>query len=592
MKILGLSFGFHDSSIVLLDNEKIVYAVSEEMYTRKKHDFSFPLKSIEKVFERLNITIDDIDKVVYYEDNLLKLERILTFCAKDDNIDYLKDTINLWLSENRIDLKEYISNKLGIEKDKIFTLNHHLSHAASAFFASGFKDALIITFDGVGEFETITVWEGKDLDLKKIDSYELPDSLGLFYSAFTSFLGFEVNEGEYKVMGMAPYGTPKYLNKILKTIKIDKERKRFHINPEYFNFTTPTDRLYTKKFLEVFGKPREKELPFFTKDFQEFIPNHLTNEEINTLIQRNEYYADIASSVQKVTEDIILMIIENHFNNSFSKNLCLSGGVALNSVANGIIRKKIDPSGFFIQPAAGDAGSAMGAALFYAKKKIKLESALLGEEFDKNDILKAIEKNIYLEEVERIDDLVKFLEKVSQLLLEQKVIGWFYGRFEWGPRALGSRSIIADPRDEKIKLIINEKVKYREPFRPFAPSVLFEEAHKWFEIKNNLDKNAPENFMLTVTQVKEEVKDKIKAVVHIDGTARIQLVRKEINPVYYQLIKNFYEKSKVPIILNTSFNLKGEPIVRDPNDAIRTFSYSKMDYLAIYPYLIKSYWND
>lgn len=592
MKILGLSFGFHDSSIVLLDDQEIVYAASEEMYSRKKHDFSFPFKSIERVFEKLDITIDDIEKVVYYEDNLLKLERILTFCAKDGNIDYLKETVDLWLSENRIDIKEYISDKLGIKKDKIFTLNHHLSHASSAFFASGFEDALVITFDGVGEFETITVWEGNDLELKKIQSYKLPDSLGLFYSAFTSFLGFEVNEGEYKVMGMAPYGKPKYLNKIFKTIKIDEEKKSFSIEREYFNFTTPTDRLYTKKFLEVFGEPREKELPFFTKDFKEYIPENLTNDEVNTIVQKNEYYADIAASVQKVTENIILMIIEKYLKNSFSKNLCLSGGVALNSVANGLIRKKIDPSGFFIQPAAGDAGSAMGAALFFAKKKIKLESALLGEEFNEDDILRAIEKNIYLEEVEKFNDLDAFLEKVSQLLIEQKVIGWFYGRFEWGPRALGSRSIIADPRDEKMKLIINERVKYREPFRPFAPSVLYEEAHNWFEVKKDLDKNAPENFMLTVTQAKEDKKDKIKAVVHVDGTARVQLVREEINPSYYGLIKKFYEKSGVPIILNTSFNLKGEPIVRDPNDAIRTFSYSKMDYLAIYPYLIKSYWND
>jgi carbamoyltransferase len=595
MYILGISFGFHDSSVALINNGILVSAVSEERFSRVKNDSSFPKKAVEYTLLNESISIDDIDKIVYYEDNLLKLNRIVEF-SQYDGQEYFNQTLNSWIEYDRLDIKSKIANLLQIDRSKIYTLKHHLSHIGSAFYPSGFSESAILTIDGVGEYETVTISKGKENTIELVDTIELPNSLGLFYSAYTSFLGFEVNEGEYKVMGMAPYGKPIYRDKILKTIDIDYVNKSFCINEKYFKFRASLTKLYTEKLEELFGEPREPNMPFFTPEYMNLAPIELSIENQRDIADKNLYYANIAASLQDVTQDIILLLVEKTIDLVPSKNLCISGGVALNSVANGKIRESFNGN-LFIQPSAGDSGSSLGAALYYYhhvlgnKREWSQNSALLGEKLFLSSIEEDINNNLFEEKVDHYNDLDEYLEQVSDLLIEGNVVGWVNGKFEFGPRALGSRSILADPRKEEMKLIVNEKIKFREPFRPFAPSVLYEEAHKWFNIKEDLPANAPENFMLTVCTVKDDKKGLIPAIVHTDGTARVQLVREDINPNYYRLIKNFYEKTGVPLILNTSFNLKGEPLVRTAQNAIRTFSYSEMDYLAMFPYVIHSFWN-
>lgn len=591
MKILGLSFGFHDSSAVLINDGKFVAGSHEERFSRIKHDNGFPVKTIKFCLEYAGISISQIDKIVYYENPYLKFDRILNLSFEDNNSDFFIQRFNEWIQNSWFDIKGYISEMLGIDRDKIEYVEHHESHAGCAYYPSKFSNSIVLTLDGVGEWDTLCLYKGEGDKLKKMESLKLTDSIGLFYAAMTSFLGFEVNEGEYKVMGMAAYGSPKYLDKMSELIKYDGGID-IKINERFFDFRFADVCMFKEELVQLFGKPREPELPFFTKDYREYAPASLNNKEMLELEERNQNYADISASLQLLTENIILSVICYAFEKYDCKKLCMSGGVALNSKANGRIRKEINPEGFYIQPSSGDGGSALGAALYYwhniygGEQRDIMQNSYKGESYD-NSIKNMIDAHC-IETFEFISDEDAFIKYAAKCVSSGKVIGWFSGRSEWGPRALGGRSIVADPRYEETKLIVNQKIKYREPFRPFAPSVLAEYAHEWFYVPDGLSMNDPESYMLTTVYAREDKRGKMRGVVHHDGTSRIQLVWKEANPLYHKLISEFYKITGVPMVLNTSFNLKGEPIAESPTDAYITFSYSHMDYLFMNPYVIHS----
>ncbi|MDB4805126.1 hypothetical protein OAH16_00825 [bacterium] len=590
LKVLGLSFGFHDSAASLLINGDFVAGSSEERFSRVKNDNTFPVESIKFCLNYAGLDIKDLDHIVYYEDPHLKFSRICNASLKNNDVEYLLNVIDSWIIKDSFDIVEYISSKLDYPSEHITHITHHLSHASSAFFQSPFRESAILTIDAIGEYETTGIYHGKDNTIEKIASFNAPNSIGLLYSAFTAFLGFEVNEGEYKVMGMSAYGHPKYIKDIMGMIEIDNSGQ-VKINEEYFNFYTPKSSLYRDKFIDVFGKPREKNTAFFTGKCLEYSPSYLSDEEKVSLSNENQYYADIASSLQKVSEIAISKLVDTALKLCDSNYICMSGGVALNSVANGLLRTKDKPKDIFIQPNAGDAGSSLGAALYYSHsiknfpRVRKFDSCYKGISWNKEDIQKALLR-LGLEKYHYIDDDYTFFNEVTELMLGKNVLGWFTGRSEWGPRALGSRSIIANPSFPDMQEIVNQKIKFREPYRPFAPSVLAEHATEWFEVGEGLHDSSPESFMLSVVNVKENKRSFIPSVVHADGTARIQLVRENINPDYYNLINAFFDKTSIPMILNTSFNLKGEPIVNSPEDAIMTFSYCDMDYLIMKPFII------
>jgi len=595
LKILGVSFGFHDSSAALVIDGKLIAGTHEERFTRIKHDDQFPQNAINYCLKKAQLTINEIDQIVYHENSSLKMDRIIKSSINNNNPSYLSSVIDSWLSEGFFSSASYISQKLSYPIEKISYINHHDSHAASAFLASPFEESAVLNIDAVGEYETTTIYQGVKNKLIKLQSYSLPNSIGLMYSAFTSFLGFEVNEGEYKVMGMAAFGDHIYQDKIKETFSID-ETGEIKIDESYFEFLTPTTSLYKRRLCDLFGPPRDRNTPFFTPEFMHMAPENLTMNQKQNFANINKTYADIASSLQKITEDIILKLVRDALKRTGSKYLCMAGGVALNSVANSCIRETYDLDGFFIQPAAGDSGTSLGAALHYTHcvKDIKRDnlthSYLLGSSWTKSEIKNQLD-TYSIEKYDEIAEEDKYYDLITDLLIDNKVIGWFNGSSEWGPRALGSRSIIADPRNENTQDMVNKKIKFREPFRPFAPSVLAEHAKEWFEFSGNIKTHMPESYMLTTAKVKKDKQSQIPAVIHVDGTARIQLVWEEMNPEYYKLILSFYKKTAVPIILNTSFNIKGEPIVNSPYDAIITFTYCDMDYLAIPPFIVKNYFE-
>ncbi len=549
--ILGISFGYHDSAAAIIDDDIIAFSL-EERFSRIKHDSDFPINAINFCLKEANISIDKIEKIIFYEDTLLKLDRIL-----DEKDKVFKQILPLYLE--KIDIKEYIANKLNISKDKVDYLNHHLSHASSAFI-SPFENCGVLVIDGVGERDTLSIFKKEKNKLKKLYSMEFPHSIGLLYSTFTAFLGFEVNEGEYKVMGLAPYGKPIYKDKVYSLIQnIDD----FKLNIKYFDFYN-TSIPFTRKFVKLFGNKKE---------------------DSNYDLKKDKYYANIAASIQQVIEELIQVYINKTIKLTQSKNIVFCGGVALNSVANAKINKNIN---LFVPPDPSDGGSALYGAIYYQLQKydinFKLKSPFLGKKYSLLEIKKAI-KEQFTGEYEYIPDKQKFLEKTALLLYKNNVIGWFWDKFEFGPRALGHRSIIANPRDAKMKDIINAKIKFREAFRPFAPSVLDKYAKEYFVI-DKIGLNEIETYMLGVNKVKKS--KHLQAVTH-KKTARVQVVFKENNEFYYKLIEEFHKLSNIPVLLNTSFNLKGEPIVSSPEDAIRTFSYSYMDYLAMYPYILKNW---
>ena len=583
--IIGISAFYHDSAACLLKNGKIIAAAQEERFTRKKHDSSYPYNAVEFVLKYGNLKLSEVDHIVFFEKPFLKFERLLeTYVAFAPKgfISFAK-AMPLWIKE-KLFQKNLLLNKLkdhdkNFKSDQnIFFSDHHLSHAASAFFPSPFNEAVILTADGVGEWPTTTVavGEGNNLEIKK--EIHFPHSLGLLYSAFTYYTGFKVNSGEYKLMGLAPYGNPVYEDKIKKLIDI-KEDGTFRLDQKYFNYATGLT-MTNDRFNNLFGqKPRNPQ-----------------NEKIT------QFHMDIAASIQKVTEDIMIKLAKAVRKEYNIKNLCLAGGVALNCVANGKILKEKIFDNIWIQPAAGDAGGSLGAALALwhiehgNKREVNLvddmKGSYLGTEFTQDEIekeLKSIGANF---EKVTYGDLIN---KTAEFLSDEKAIGWFQGRMEFGPRALGGRSILGDPRSDKMQKNLNLKVKYRESFRPFAPSVLREDVSKWFDI------NVDSPYMLFVANIildkKIDMTDEQKkffgidklnikrsevpAVTHVDYSARIQTVNKDTNNRYYDLILKFKEKTGCPIIVNTSFNVRGEPIVNTPTDAFNCFMGTELDYLVI-----------
>ena len=583
--ILGISAFYHDSSAALLKDGEIISAVQEERFTRIKHDSSFPSESIKYILDDSSIKLSDIEAIVFYEKPFLKFERLLeTYIAfAPKGFKSFAASMPVWLRE-KLFQKDLILKELKnidqsfIDIKKIKFSEHHASHAASAYYPSPFDEAIILTLDGVGEWATSTVGVGKKNKFEILKEIHFPHSLGLLYSAFTYYLGFKVNSGEYKVMGLAPYGIPKYKSIILDNLITVKDDGSFKINMEYFDFATNL-KMTNKKFDDLFGVKRR-------------------NPENDQL---TDFHMNIASSLQAVTEEIVLKITKSIRSEYKIENLCMSGGVALNCVANGKIVKNKVFEKIWIQPASGDSGGSLGAALAYwhnelgndrFSSKDAMKGSYLGPKYNEDKIdavLKRIGANY---KKLTVDELLNF---VTDELINEKAIGWFQGRMEFGPRALGARSIIADARSEKMQRNLNLKVKFRESFRPFAPAVLREKVNEYFEI------NQDSPYMLLVSNVNEKIKIKmsekdkklfgieklnvkrsnIPAVTHVDYSARIQTVHKETNEKFYELIKKFDEKTNCPVLVNTSFNVRGEPIVNTPEDAFRCFMGTDLDLLII-----------
>jgi len=583
-RILGISAFYHDSAACLVVDGKIVAAVQEERFTRKRHDFSFPKNSIRYCLDFAEIEASDLDYVAFYDKPFLKFERILEsylafvpFGVKS----FLK-AVPLWIRQ-KLWLKELIQKELDYQ-GKILFPEHHESHAASAFYPSPFKEAAFLTIDGVGEWTTTSYGMGGNNKIQILGEIKFPHSLGLLYSTFTYYTGFKVNSAEYKVMGLAPYGQPKYKNLILTKLLDLKQDGSFKMDMRYFDYGAGL-RMTNARFHKLFGGlPRKPE-------------SQLTQRDM-----------DLASSVQEAVEEVVLRMARHIKKETGAKYLCLAGGVALNCVINGKLLRTGIFEDIWIQPAAGDAGGALGAALavwhqYLGNERLaddrndSMQGALLGPEFNGWQIKKYLdEKNIPCRQL----NSEALSEKVADLISEEKVVGWFQGRMEFGPRALGSRSILGDARSQKMQETMNLKIKFRESFRPFAPSVLAERASDYFEI----DRLSP--YMLLVADVKKHrqkrmtkeeeqlfglaklnlIRSDIPAVTHVDYSARIQTVHKEINEPYYDMIKKFEEKYGCAVIINTSFNVRGEPIVCTPEDAYRCFMRTDMDYLVIGDYLL------
>ena len=566
MNILGISCYYHDAAAVLISDGRIVAAAEEERFSRKKHDSGFPKKAIDYCLKEDALSSSDLDYVVFYEKPFRKFHRILISSLSTFPKSYasFREAIRLWMTQ-KLWIKSEIASYLKLPEDKILFSEHHLSHAASTYFPSPFKESAILTVDGVGEWATASYGVGKSNKIKLLKEIHFPQSLGLLYSAFTAFLGFEVNEGEWKVMGLAPYGKPKYQKELWQTVGLNADGS-FSLNFDYFSFHYSDRYSYSQKLVDLLGPPVDPK------------NSHLVTPRS----------ADIAASIQAVTEELLLNMAKNLKKISQSDNLCLAGGVALNSVANYRLLKESGFKNIFVQPAAGDSGGALGAALYVyhhvlnRQNRTAMDRACFGQEFDEENILHYLKNNNLHYRRLTNDQLVDF---VSSLIMKGKVIGWMQGKFEWGPRALGHRSILADPRNPKMKDIINAKVKFREAFRPFAPSVLSDQAPNVFELPTSnyklLTNHYPLRFMLYVVPVKPAWRKKVPAVTHADNTARPQLVFKDTNPLYYNLISAFHRKTGVPLLLNTSFNLKGEPIVASPADAYSTFKRSGIDILVM-----------
>jgi carbamoyltransferase len=590
MHILGISCYFHDAAAALLRDGQLVAAAEEERFSRKKHDYEFPQNAIDFCLRTAGIEGEDLDYVVFFEKPFLKFERLLLTSMQTfpRSSRVFRDAMVTWLGD-KIWIKNLIQKKLGVPADTILFSQHHLSHAASAFFSSPFSEAALLTVDGVGEWTTASFGSGKGTEIQLKNEIRFPHSIGLLYSAFTAFLGFEVNEGEYKVMGMAPFGKPRYIDKVYKLIKLNDDGS-FELDMDYFSFHYSPENTFNSKFTDLFGEPRDSKALFFTSttDYPSYFGAKPGN--FSELCRQNEYYADVAASIQVVVEEVMLKMAMNAHRETGLKRLCLAGGVALNSVANGRILRETPFEEIFIQPAAGDAGGALGAALYgYHSvlgnpRSFTMRHAYWGEEHGPE----AVENFLVSNNIphRRFNSEESLIEHTVSRLEQGKVIGWMQGRFEWGPRALGNRSILADPRRADMKDLVNVKIKFREPFRPFAPSVLADRAPDYFECSEPAGQYL-NRFMLNVVPVRPEKQKDVPAITHVDGTGRLQTVTEESNPRYFHLIKKFGDATGVPIVLNTSFNLRGEPIVNTPQQAFNTFTRSGMDALVLGEYLVE-----
>jgi len=590
MYILGISCFYHDAAAALLKDGELVAAAEEERFSRKKHDFDFPEKAIRFCLDFAGISGKDLDYVVFYEKPFQKFERILMTSLKTfpKSWKVFRESMITWLGD-KLWIKSIIKDRLGIDDSKLLFTEHHHSHAASAFYPSPFEEAAILTIDGVGEWTSSTSGRGKGTDIQILKEIKFPHSIGLLYSAFTAFLGFKVNNGEYKVMGMAPYGKPRYMDKIYDNLIDISDDGSFWINMDYFSYHYSDSRTFNSKFVDLFGEPRKPETYFFTSGTR--FPSYFGEKPANfdELCRENEHYADIAASIQKVTEELILKLVNALHEETGLDKLCMAGGVALNSVANGRILRETPFKDVFIQPAAGDSGGALGAALhvhhaFLGKpRSFILEKAYYGKEYADSEIKAFLDGSGIA--YERFSDEAALQDRVVDDLVNGKVVGLYQGRFEWGPRALGNRSILADPRSEEMKDLVNIKIKFREPFRPFAPVILEEKAAEFFQ-GENIGKQFPARYMLLVLPLDEAKAASVKAVNHM-GTGRLQTIRKEWNPRYYEIVRKFGEATGVPVLLNTSFNLRGEPIVESPANAWNTFSKSGIDSLVLGDFMIK-----
>ena len=582
MKILGISAFYHDSAAALVCDGHVMGAVQEERFSRKKHDSGFPINAIQYLCKEVGITTKDIDCIVFYEKLDLKLQRIV-----ESFIYFGPGHRKTFMNVMEVQIKKrqwlYSFIRKGLKyKGKIQFIKHHESHAASAFYPSPFTSSAYLTVDGVGEWETTTYGVGRWHQIELYKRINFPHSLGLLYAAFTYFVGFKVNSGEYKLMGLAPYGSPKYANKILDELIDLKEDGSFQLNMKYFDFVLG-DKMINDRFGKLFGRTRRRPESDISQDDM-----------------------DLARSIQEVTEIAMLRLARHVRKQTREKNLCMAGGVSLNCVANGKILKERIFDNIWIQPAGGDAGAALGAALYIwhqtlgNQRHVSSEmdgqnNYFLGPKYDKHDIQEFLElNNIVYEYCSDIED------RTADLIAQNNIVGWFSGRMEFGPRALGGRSILGDPRQPDMQKKMNLKIKYRESFRPFAPSVLEDKAKDWFE----LDQSSP--FMLLVAGVKEDkrkilskeqeqlfgidklnvIRSDIHAVTHVDYSARVQTVSKERNKKFYGLIKNVLKKTGCPVVINTSFNVRGEPIVCTPEDAYRCFIRTEMDFLVLENYLI------
>ncbi|MBI2141447.1 carbamoyltransferase [Candidatus Woesearchaeota archaeon] len=558
MNILGVSCFYHDSSAALLQDGKIVAAAQEERWTRKKHDISFPENAIKYCLGQAGLAIDEIDAVGFYEKPLLKFERLLSSHIETFPKSYkvFVQALPSWITE-KLRIPSILRKKLRYS-GKVFFVDHHTAHAASAFHVSPFEEAAIFTADGVGEWTTTTLGVGKGSEVTLLKELHFPHSLGLLYSTVTAYLGFKVNNDEYKVMGLAPYGKPAYYDAFRKIIDV-KEDGSYRLDMDYFTFHYGT-RMLSRKFEEKFGPSRRKEGPV------------------------EERHKDIAASLQKVVEEAVFAAVNHLHEITKTKNLCLAGGVALNSVANGKLTKMTPFRKVYIPPAPSDPGAAVGAAtvvyhmLLGKPRNFIMDRADLGPGFGHEQVKQFLDgKNVVYKELPEKE----LLKTVARLLWENNVVGWFQGRMEFGERALGSRSILANPCNPEMKDILNLKVKHREQFRPFAPVVTAEDAKDYFDV----DTEVP--FMSFVYPVREPKRKMLPAVTHVDGSGRLQTIRREANPRYYDVIREFEKLSKVPILVNTSFNIRGEPIVMTPEHAYRCFTGTGIDYLAMDNFLIK-----
>jgi len=593
MFILGVSCFYHDSAAALLKDGMLVAAAEEERFTRKKHDNGFPHNAIRFCLDTAGITSQDLDYVVFYEKPFVKFERILltslgTFPRSwrvfgEAMINYFDE--KLWI-------KNILMREVNVPAEKILFTDHHVSHAASAMFASPFDEAAIVTMDGVGEWTTASIGKGTaqwgDAVENKIelwDELRFPHSLGLLYSAFTAYLGFRVNSGEYKVMGMAPYGEPRYIDKVHKVVRVADDGS-IEMNMDYFSYHYSMTDTFNHNFVDLFGPPRNPESEFFTPVTH---PHKDHPQWDDRTAEQNQKYADVAASIQRVTEEVILKMVNTAHKKTGLDRLVMAGGVALNSVANGRVMRESAFKEVWIQPAAGDSGGALGAALYAyhvilgQPRQFVQEHNFWGAEYSEAQMVEAMEASGF--PYERFDDMEVLRDRALETILQGKVIGWFQGRFEWGPRALGNRSILADPRRAVMKEIVNTKIKFREPFRPFAPVILEERAHEYFTTEG-LDRQHPSRFMLMVSPFREDKRDKVQAVCHVGGTGRMQTVRREWNPDYYRIIEKFGQATGIPVLLNTSYNLRGEPIVNSPQDALNTFANSGIDQVVMGPFLI------
>ena len=588
--ILGISAFYHDSAAALIKDGKIVAAAQEERFSRIKHDQKYPFNAIKYILDEANLKLNEVDHIVFFEKPFLKFERLLeTYMAfAPKGFKSFSLSMPIWLRE-KLFQKKFLFDKLKLHDEnfndigKIKFSEHHYSHAASAFYPSPFEEAIILTLDGVGEWATTTLAIGKKNKLEIVKEIHFPHSLGLLYSAFTYYTGFKVNSGEYKLMGLAPYGKPKFKNLILDKLLDLKEDGSFKLNMKYFNYTTGLT-MTNSNFSKLFG--------------------HAVRDPNKDLL--SQFHMDIASSIQAVTEEIVIKITKDISKKYKIKNLCLAGGVALNCVANGKIKKEKVFNKIWIQPAAGDEGGSLGAALAYWHHELdkpradfedQMKGSYLGPKFGSDQIEKELK---LLKAKYQKYDVKEVVILTAKELANEKTIGWFQGRMEFGPRALGGRSILADPRSAKMQKQLNLKIKFRESFRPFAPSILREDLSEWFE----LDTDSP--YMLIVSEVKKEKQIKmskedeklfgidklnikrssIPAITHVDYSARIQTVHKETNSRYYDLLKEFKKNTNCPVLVNTSFNVRGEPIVCSVTDAFNCFMGTNLDILVIEDFIL------